>query len=334
MRVYHGKRIITGAAALLLIVLLSLLTRALLAAEQSLTKDPTHLPDDLKFPEIVMVMTADPFWQTNCYIISGKNHEALLIDPSDEIVQDKVHLLVDPATGKSVMATPEQEAHIEGDTYTDPATHKEYRVYAHYHTTGKDIQKIYDVLQQHKLVCKYIVVSHGHIDHIAGLKFLKEKTGAKILMNRIDTRAADGGMLPPEKPGEHIDAYPKDSYTIEGGEPKVDQFLRDGDLIRLDDNRIVLQVMSTPGHSPGSISLRTHYKDVPIIFDGDTLFYHTIGRTNFRDGSGDHALLLRTIRDKILSLPDDTVIFPGHYQYTTVAEEKRYHTLDLLKDAL
>jgi len=134
--------------------------------------------------------------------------------------------------------------------------------------------------------------------------------------------------------GEKIDAYPKDTYTIEGGEPKVDRFLDDGDLISLDNNRLVFQVMSTPGHSPGSITLRTRWKGVQVLFDGDTLFYHTIGRTNFRDGTGDHALLLRTIREKFLTLPDDTVIYPGHYMATTVGEEKRYRTLEKLQNSL
>lgn len=331
MRTHYGTKTITGITAVLLVLFLSLLVRMSPAATQAPTaKDPVHLPDDVEFYRVV----ADAFWQTNCYIIAGKNHEALLIDPSDELTMTEARLLVDPDTGKSTVATPEQVAKINVDSYTDPATGKTYRVYRQYRATGNDIKKIYDVLQQHKLICKYIVVSHGHIDHIAGLKFLKEKTGAKILMNRADTRASDGGKLPPATQGEKIDAYPKDTYSIVGGGPKVDQFIDDGDLISLDNNRIVFQVMSTPGHSAGSVSLRTHYKGTQVIFDGDTLFYHTIGRTNFRDGSGDHALLLRTIREKILSLPNDTIIYPGHYTPTTVGEEKRYRTLEMMQDSL
>jgi len=330
MRIFYGHKLLTAVITVLFIVFLSLFARMLTAAEQTVAKDPVHLPADRELYRVV----AGAFWQTNCYIIAGKNHEALVIDPSDELTVNKVRLLVDPDTGKSTVATPEQMAKINIDSYTDPETGKEYRVYWQYHSTGDDIKKIYDVLQQKKLVCKYIVITHGHIDHIAGLKFLKEHTGAKILMNRADTRAIDGKKLPPEVAGEKIDAYPKDSYSIEGGEPKVDQFINDGDLISLDNNRLVFQVMSTPGHSPGSITLRTRWKGMQVLFAGDTLFYHTIGRSNFRDGTGDHDLLLRTIREKFLTLPDNTIVYPGHYQPTTVGEEKRYRTLEQFQNSL
>ncbi len=314
--------------ALLLVVFLSLVATVLAANAQRPAKDPVHLPDDVRFWTVV----ANRFWQTNCYILAGKDGDALVIDPSDEMVKNKLGVLVDPQTGKSIPATAEQMAQATDQTVTDPLTGKKLLLYDTYTATGEDIKNIYNVLVKYKLTCKYIVLTHGHIDHIAGVGYLKERTGAKLLMNRADTRAIDGGKLPPAKAGEKIDAYPKDAYTLTGGLPKVHQFLANGDLLKLDG--MVFQVLNVPGHSAGSICLRTCYKGTQIIFDGDTLFYHTIGRTDFRDGSGDHALLLRSIREKLLCYPDNTILYPGHYLPTTVGEEKRNHTLELLQNLL
>jgi len=303
---------ITSLSGLILLLLGSML----LAEDNSTAKEPI-LSSDTK----MRVVVVDKFWQTNCYILYGKNNQAILIDPGDQLVLTDKKLLADPDTGKATPATAEEllKATPEG-TVEDPVTGKQRRVYWEYRATGEDVQKIYDVLKQNKLTLKYMVITHGHIDHIAGARFLKEKTGAKILMNREDTRGKNGEKLPPPTADEKIDAYPKDAYTIEGGLPKVDQFVKEGDIISLDG--MSFQVMQTPGHSPGSISLRTKMKDTVIIFDGDTLIYHTIGRTNFRDGTGDNTLLLRSIREKLLCYPDNTVLFPGHYQATTVGEEK------------
>jgi len=96
--------------------------------------------------------------------------------------------------------------------------------------------------------------------------------------------------------------------------------VKDGDLLTC--GGMTFQVLHTPGHSPGHIALVTRTPDHILLVGGDNLLYHTIGRTNFRDGTGDEALLMRTIREKYLAFPDNTVVLPGHYEATTVGDEK------------
>jgi glyoxylase-like metal-dependent hydrolase (beta-lactamase superfamily II) len=206
------------------------------------------------------------FWRTNCYILAGKRRQAIVIDPGDELEM----------VGRD-----------------------------RYRATGEHAQRIYDLLQQHKLTLKYIVLTHGHLDHIGAIGFLKERTGAEIIMHAGDVR----------------DGYAKDTHMFVDGLPKVDRTVIDGDYLRLDG--MVLQVIHTPGHSPGGICLRTRQGDQPILFSGDTLIRRTVGRTNFRDGSGDQELLLKSIREKLYTLPDSTIVYAGHYPPTTIGEEKR-----------
>lgn len=215
----------------------------------------------------LMSLVVNSFWRTNCFIIASKAGEAIIIDPGDE---------------------------VERLAVTDDR----------YRATGDDAKRIFAAVEQYKLKVKYIVLTHGHIDHIGALRFLKEKTGAEILMHAGDVR----------------EGCAKDTHMFEGGLPKVDRTLKDGELLTLDG--MSLQVIHTPGHSPGGISLLSTYKNKTILFSGDTLLYHTVGRTNFRDGSGDEALLMRSIREKLFTLPDDTIVLTGHYDFTTIGEEK------------
>lgn len=304
---------------LLGLLAVGLLASLVLADEKTPPKDTTVLPTDVKLFRLVV----NKFWETNCYILAGKTGEAIVIDPGDELTWLTDAVLVDRETGKSTPTTAEEVAKSTdgGDSVVDPVTGKKRLIYRMYKATGEDAKRIYDTLVKNNLKLKYIVISHGHIDHIGAAGYLKERfPDVKIVMNREDTRAKDGSKLPPEVKNEKVDAYPKDAYTLVGGLPKVDQFVKDGDLLSLDG--MVLEVLLIPGHSYGSIALRTRYEGRQVIFDGDTLLYHTIGRSNFRDGTGDGDLLLRSIREKLFCYPDDTVIYTGHYNPTTVGEEK------------
>jgi glyoxylase-like metal-dependent hydrolase (beta-lactamase superfamily II) len=178
---------------------------------------------------------------------------------------------------------------------------------------GDEIHRIMDLLGRHKLTVKAIVSTHAHIDHVGGLRKLHDYTGAPVLMHRddlpmyqaMDVQAAFLGVAPP---------------------PLVDvhQFLRDGDSLRW--GNLQAQIIHTPGHSPGSSCLllpRDSGKisiPVPQLFAGDTLFAGSIGRTDLWGGSLEH--IMDSLTGKLLALPDETVVFPGHGETTTIGQER------------
>jgi hydroxyacylglutathione hydrolase len=169
---------------------------------------------------------------------------------------------------------------------------------------GGDVEKILMALAKDNLRCVYIINTHGHFDHSAENKRLKEVTGAQLAIHRADAsliihQAANGGMW-----GMKVD----DS-------PPPDRYVEEGDLITFGD--ISLKVLHTPGHSMGGISLVTD----KMAFVGDTLFAGSIGRTDFP--GGDYEGLIRNVREKIFTLGDDVVIYPGHGPKTTVGRERR-----------
>lgn len=169
---------------------------------------------------------------------------------------------------------------------------------------GGDADRILITLAKDKLRCSYIINTHGHFDHSADNKRLKEVTGAQLLIHRADApmilhQSASGGMW-----GTHID-----------NSPPPDRYLVEGDIIIIGD--ISLKVLHTPGHSPGGISLVTD----KIVFVGDTLFAGSIGRTDF--SGGDYEGLLRNVREKIFTLGDDVIVYPGHGPKTTVGRERK-----------
>jgi glyoxylase-like metal-dependent hydrolase (beta-lactamase superfamily II) len=169
---------------------------------------------------------------------------------------------------------------------------------------GGDPDKILLALAKDKLRCVYIINTHGHFDHAADNKRLKEVTGAELLIHRADApmilqQRGSGGMW-----GIKVD----DS-------PPPDRYLEEGDVITFGD--ISLKVLHTPGHSPGSISLVAD----KIVIVGDTLFAGSIGRTDFP--GGDYEGLIRNVREKIFTLGDDVIVYTGHGPKTTVGRERQ-----------
>jgi len=171
---------------------------------------------------------------------------------------------------------------------------------------GDDIERVQEILTRHNLTPKLIVATHAHIDHVGGIEKLQKATGAAVLMHREDlplyqnlaTQAAWLGVEPP-------------------GAVEVGQFLKEGDAIRC--GSLALEVLHTPGHSPGSLSLHMpgeHRR----IFSGDTLFQGSIGRTDLWGGSLE--TILRSIHETLLRFPDDTPVFPGHGPATTIGDER------------
>lgn len=151
---------------------------------------------------------------------------------------------------------------------------------------------------------KAIANSHAHVDHILGVGGVKNETNAKFLMHEGELSIAAGA------------AQTAKMFTGRDYEdpPQPDAFLSDGDEIDVDG--VKLKVIHTPGHTPGSLSFYTE----GMLFSGDTLFRGSIGRTDLP--GGDYELEMASIIDKLLELPDDTIVLPGHMQETGIGIER------------
>jgi hydroxyacylglutathione hydrolase len=174
---------------------------------------------------------------------------------------------------------------------------------------GDEIERVQEVLSRHRLTPKYLVATHAHIDHVGGLEKLARASGAAVLMHKADlplyqSLAAQAAWLGVRPPG-----------TVE-----IDRFLREGDTLRWGSR--ALEVLHTPGHSPGSLALYLP-GDEPRLFSGDTLFQSSIGRTDLWGGSYEE--ILKSIASKLLVLEDLTPVFPGHGPATTIAAERRFN---------
>jgi len=234
----------------------------------------------------IITLVVEPFWQTNCYIVAGPTGQALVIDPADDL--------------ESISTAEKPDR---------------------YHPRGNDAKRIYAALTENKLTLKYMILTHGHLDHFGAIGYLKQQTGATIMMHEGDIRPK----------GDPFEGCPKDTRMFDVEVPKVDRALKEDDIISLDG--MTLKVIHTPGHSPGSLCLLTSYQGKPLLFSGDTLLHYykgwdgntyDTGRTNFHDGSGNQDLLYRMIREKLFILPDETVVLPGHYAATTIGDEKKF----------
>ncbi len=171
---------------------------------------------------------------------------------------------------------------------------------------GGDVDDIINRIEKLGLTIKYIVLTHGHGDHIAGVKGLKNHTGAKVAIHKDD------------------------AYMVRDGRKNLSSMMAMGSVefepdILLDENDVIefgnirCEVIHTPGHTPGGITLRIG----DSLFTGDTLFAGSIGRTDFEGGSFD--TIINSIKTKLMVFPDDTKVYPGHGPSTTIKMEKRYN---------
>jgi hydroxyacylglutathione hydrolase len=172
---------------------------------------------------------------------------------------------------------------------------------------GAEAATILRTVQQMGLSIPLIVVTHAHIDHIDALRAVKEKTKAQFAIHE-----AEKGLLSAAPPMGVLASLGLSAFKPY---PHPDRLLKDGDRIDVDD--LHFEVLYTPGHSPGGICLLGH----GVVFSGDTLFNFGIGRTDFPGGS--HERLMQSIREKLMVLPDETIVYPGHGPATTIGDERR-----------
>jgi len=165
---------------------------------------------------------------------------------------------------------------------------------------GDEYSRIKAYLDKHKLKPKFIMHTHGHIDHIQA----DNEFALPVYVHSLDSELL-------RNPDKNLSSFLNVPFKVKLDVKTVEDLAE----IKLDD--LVLQVIHTPGHTPGGICL----KNAQGIFTGDTLFAGGIGRTDFPGAS--YEQLIKSIQDKLLVLPDETVIYPGHGPCSTIGEEKR-----------
>lgn len=174
---------------------------------------------------------------------------------------------------------------------------------------GANSDKVLEFIETQQIHIEGILITHAHFDHIGGLEQMRKRTGAPVYIHSkenswLSDPLLNGSGLPPWTQFVPTTVCnPADVLLEQEGEIQIGEFK--------------IQLLYTPGHSPGSLS---YYIDNFVIC-GDTLFKNGIGRTDLREGS--YSQLMSSITDKLLQLPDETVIYPGHGGKSTIGDEKR-----------
>lgn len=171
---------------------------------------------------------------------------------------------------------------------------------------GEEGDRILEAIRERRLQPVWILLTHGHGDHIGAIGFLKQHFSIPVAIHR-----EEASML--TDPTVNMSSLFGLSITA----PPADRLLKDGDVIDFEGKTI--SVLHTPGHSPGGVS----YRIDQYVFTGDALFKGTVGRTDIPGGS--HVRLIHGIKEKILALDDEVIVYPGHGPVTTVGEERRFN---------
>ena len=168
---------------------------------------------------------------------------------------------------------------------------------------GDEGPKILNYLNAECLKVDMIILTHGHADHIGSVKYLREKTGAKVGIHSSERSAL-------------VDSVENLSLMLgyECNQGEADFLINDEDIIKV--GNIEIKVFHTPGHTLGGICLLAD----KILITGDTLFYHNIGRTDLKGGN--YETLVHSIKEKLMVLDDDVIVYPGHGSSSTIGEER------------
>jgi glyoxylase-like metal-dependent hydrolase (beta-lactamase superfamily II) len=169
-----------------------------------------------------------------------------------------------------------------------------------------DSEFMIEQIERNGLDLLYLINTHGHLDHITENHVIKSRFGVPLLIHALDR-----SML--TDPSKNLSLYAGEPVVS----PDADGTLEDGDIVEIGDES--LRALHVPGHTPGSLV----FYQLGLLISGDTLFAGGVGRTDV-PGSSEH-VLYEQIRSKIYSLPEDTVVYPGHGPQTTVGEERRYN---------
>lgn len=173
---------------------------------------------------------------------------------------------------------------------------------------GDEPARLLEIVSRRKLEVRYILNTHGHIDHVGAVAEVKTATGAPFYIHRADLpfvealpeQAAMFGLPPPAV-------------------PEADGYLEEGQIFTFGRDAIPIKIIETPGHSPGSVTLQVG----ELLFSGDVLFQDSIGRTDLP--GGDHETLLKSIHERLMVFPDSTKVYPGHGPATTIGRERRHN---------
>jgi glyoxylase-like metal-dependent hydrolase (beta-lactamase superfamily II) len=171
---------------------------------------------------------------------------------------------------------------------------------------GDDADNILKVVKELGIKIKYILATHGHFDHVGAVAPLRRELKVEFLAHKDDFFFIENGENAANRWGVAIEQP-----------PKPDRFIDDGEKIMV--GNFEMEVLHTPGHSPGGVS----FLNDSMVFAGDTLFQGSIGRTDFRKGSIED--LSKSIKTRLYTLPDDTLVYTGHGPVTTIGDEKKYN---------
>ncbi|PKK38713.1 hypothetical protein ABB02_02019 [Clostridiaceae bacterium JG1575] len=164
---------------------------------------------------------------------------------------------------------------------------------------GDTPQAVLDYLDHHGLTLSFILLTHGHMDHVNGVDGILERFPVPVYLHEKDEEAI------------------RDRVRIFGHLDAKTHPVKEGEILKFMDHSI--QVLETPGHTQGGVC----YLIEGNLFSGDTLFRHSVGRSDL--AGGDEATLLESIEKKLLGLPEDTVVWPGHDAPTDLGHEKKYN---------